>query len=104
MDFAQSNTQTAATEMISQLESYVDMGHTAAAIFIDISKAFDTIKHTILLEKLYCSGVRGRIYFLISDYFKNRLQYTVIENEKSEELHLTWGVVQGGTLAALTLH
>lgn len=96
-----SNTQTAATEMISQLESWIDEGNCTAAIFIDISKAFNTIKHYILLKKLHYYGICGRTYFLICDYLKNRLQYTVVAGQESEKLPLHWGVIQGGVLAAL---
>lgn len=96
-----SNTQTAAAEMISKLESWLDEGRISAAIFIDIMKAFDTIRHSTLLTKLKYYGIRGRTYFLIHDYLKNRKQCTVIGEEISNQQEVTWGVIQGGVLAAL---
>lgn len=67
-----SSTQTAAIELVNNLQSWIDNGNCSSAIFIDISKAFDTIKHSILLKKLYYYGIRGRTYFLMNDYLKDR--------------------------------
>ena len=50
-------------------------------IFIDFSKAFDTIKHNILLDKLYHFGVRGIAHKLISSYLSNRKQFVYYNNE-----------------------
>ena len=49
-------------------------------IFIDFSKAFDTIQHNILLDKLYHYGVRGIAHKLISSYLSNRKQFVMIMN------------------------
>ena len=50
-------------------------------IFIDFSKAFDTIQHNILLDKLYYYGVRGIAHKLISSYLSNRKQFVYYNNE-----------------------
>ena len=70
-------------------------------IFIDLSKAFDTIDHNTLLTKLEMYGVRGNILMLIQSYLTNRYQYVSILNEKSEKLPVEFGVPQGSCLGPL---
>ena len=47
-------------------------------IYLDLSKAFDTLDHAILLDKLFHYGIRGNPLTLISSYFENRHQYANI--------------------------
>ena len=71
-------------------------------IFIDFSKAFDTIQHSILLTKLDHYGIRGTAYDLIKDYLTNRKQYTFWDNNCSSTLmDITTGVPQGSVLGPL---
>ena len=70
-------------------------------IFIDLSKAFDTIDHKTLLYKLYNYGIRGLAYNLIKSYLSNRYQYVKIEDEKSENVLVKYGVPQGSVLGPL---
>ena len=72
-----------------------------AAIFIDLSKAFDTIDHNILLSKLDFYGVRGRALEWFQDYLFNRHQYTVINKTDSLQETITHGVLQGSILGPL---
>ena len=69
--------------------------------FLDLSKAFDTIDHTILLHKLKYYGLEYSTLRLFESYLKNRKQYTEIEESKSEILPLTIGVPQGSILGPL---
>ena len=53
-------------------------------IFIDFSKAFDTIRHDILLHKLKHYGIRGLAYDLISDYLSNRKQFVIYDAKHAQ--------------------
>lgn len=70
-------------------------------IFIDLSKAFDTIDHNSLLTKLHRYGIRGNANTLIKSYLCNRSQYTEVLGEKSELLSISYGVPQGSVLGPL---
>ena len=71
-------------------------------IFIDFSKAFDTIQHNILLDKLYHYGVRGIAHKLISSYLSNRKQFVYYNNECYSAVEdISVGVPQGSVLGPL---
>lgn len=70
-------------------------------VLLDLSKAFDTLDHTILLHKLEHNGVRGTPLAWFSDYLSNRQQYTESEHYKSDILNLQCGVPQGSILGPL---
>ena len=70
-------------------------------IFMDLSKAFDTIDHDILMYKLQRYGVRGTSLFWIRDYLSNRKQYVMYQSSKSSTSTITCGVPQGSILGPL---
>ena len=53
------------------------------ALFIGFKKAFDTVNHKILLEKLYQMGIKGKVLFWLTSYLDNRTQITQISNNIS---------------------
>ena len=71
------------------------------AIFLDLSKAFDTLNFDILLNKLKYYGVRGTSLALIKSYLTNRYQYVQFENSDSELLEIVTGIPQGSILGPL---
>lgn len=70
-------------------------------VFIDFKKAFDSIKHHILLKKLGRYGIRGICSDLVKSYLSNRFQYTEIDHARSKLGKLNYGVPQGSILGPL---
>ena len=86
------------TERIKQL---IDNGNIVCGIFIDLEKAFDTVNHEILCEKLTYYGLRGKVNDLIRSYLRNRKQYVSINGTDSKTCNVTCGVPQGSSLGPL---
>ena len=70
-------------------------------IFLDLSKAFDTICHNKLLVKLENYGIRGNCPNLIKNYLSNRNQMTKFDSEISDSESILHGVPQGSVLGPL---
>ena len=70
-------------------------------IFIDLSKAFDTLDHEILLKKLEQCGIRGTAHNLIRSYLSGREQQTSVLGELSTSSKIIYGVPQGSVLGPL---
>ncbi len=69
--------------------------------FLDLSKAFDTIDHKILLNKLEKIGIRGAALNWFCNYLKDRKQFVQYNNIKSDCLNINYGVPQGSILGPL---
>ena len=79
----------------------MDEGEVPLAIFIDLSKAFDTLDLDILLYKLKCYGLTSNSINLLKCYLTNRQQYVHYDNTDSKFLKITTGVPQGSILGPL---
>lgn len=71
------------------------------AVFIDLSKAFDTIDRDKLLQKLETYGIRGKMQGILKNYFENRKICTRIKETYSNLLSSKYGVPQGSCLGPL---
>ena len=70
-------------------------------IFVDFSKAFDTVNHEILCNKLKHYGVNGSMYNLLESYLSDRDQFVQYGHKSSSKLPLNLGVPQGSVLGPL---
>ena len=69
--------------------------------FVDLSKAFDTLNHNLLVSKLKHIGIRGCALSWFISYMSNREQYVCYKSSLSEKLKITCGVPQGSILGPL---
>ena len=73
----------------------------SCGVFIDLEKAFDTVNHDILLDKLNHYGFRGIVNDWFSSYLKNRTQTTTVGRHVSDKAAVGCGVPQGSILGPL---
>ena len=97
-----SSTEIAAIYLINKITSALNDGRRAGAVFLDMSKAFDCVDHTILLEKLQHFGIRGIALEWFKSYFNDRQQVvTFCNNISTTKNKVTCGAPQGSILAPL---
>ena len=89
----------AAAELVEQIASAIDGQR--AGVFIDLKKAFDTVDHELLVEKLKVYGIRGVANKWLQNYLTNRKQYVVIDDHSSDMLDMTCGVPQGSVIGPI---
>ena len=95
------STSHALINFVNKVANAVDCQKYLAGIFLDLSKAFDTLNHEILLSKLEACGITGTAHQWITNYFRNRIQFVQIGNSKSDALRQICGVPQGSILGPL---
>ena len=77
------STNDAVNNLLNNIYEAMDEKEFLGAVFIDLSKAFDTVPHNLLLKKLEHYGVRGNAIVLIESYLSNRKQFVSIDGIRS---------------------
>jgi hypothetical protein len=98
-------------DLLQEIMTNIDRQHSVCALYMDLTKAFDFVDHTILMRKLHNYGIRGNIYDLLKSYLAGRKQMVQInqiclktkcEITLSSEFRETcYGVPQGSILGPL---
>ncbi|KAL5252854.1 hypothetical protein ACHWQZ_G015578 [Mnemiopsis leidyi] len=86
---------------VNHIEANTKKGKHVLGIFIDLSKAFDTLPFDKLLFKLSHYGIRGNALKLLESYLTDRRQYVAVLGEESEKEIVKLGVPQGSVLGPL---
>jgi len=95
------STDLAILEAYNEITNNLDKNMHTIGIFLDLSKAFDTINHDILLHKLHYYGVRGKAFEWFKSYLQDRIQFVSYNNCKSNMNSIHCGVPQGSILGPL---
>ncbi len=85
----------------NHIVSNLDLKKHTIGIFLDLSKAFDTIDHNILMSKLHHFGIRGVAFEWFRNYLSHRTQYVNFNGHDSSKLDVSCGVPQGSILGPL---
>ena len=92
------STETLLLLLTEKWKQHLDQGKIVGSLFIDFRKAFDSVDHRILLEKLQAIGISGDIYELVENYLNDRKQFTEINGSRSDSKGISYGVPQGSLL------
>ena len=94
----QHSTTHVVTDVYSQISNYLDNKQHTCVILLDFKKAFDTVNHQILLQKMEKYGITGNVLEMFQSYLTNRTQFVYINGYESDKMQVKCGVQQGSCL------
>ena len=92
------STSLALATIHNEIISNIDDKKITCTIFVNLAKAFDTVDHFILINKLSQYGIRGSPLEVLKSYLSNRKQFTGVNNVRSSFCNVTCGIPQGSFL------
>ena len=95
------STESALVRIHSDIIRSLDIGQHTIAVYLDMSSAFDSVDHELLLRELSSIGIRGSALELIRSYLTDRVVQVSIRSHRSEPRNLEFGVPQGSVLGPL---
>ena len=95
------STSHAIITLVERVTKALDTGKYIVGIFFDLKKAFDTVDHSILLQKLEKYGIMGNMHKWFKSYMSFRVQFVEYNNCHSDNKQITHGVPQGSILEPL---
>ena len=98
------STNHALVSLTERIKSLLDSANFVPGVFVDLEKAFDTVNHNILCDKLNYYSIRGSANKLLKSYLTNRKQYVSVNGFDSYTSNITCGVLQGSSLGPLLLY
>ena len=101
--FRSNSSTNALLSIVENIQSHLDKNKFCAGVSVDLTKAFDTPDHHILLQNLEHYGIRGVVSEWLSSYLKNRAQFVSRGNVSSTIKELLTGVPQGSVLVGHVL-
>ena len=93
------STDHAVVQLVDQIIESSENNKNTLGLFIDLSKAFNTVDHSILLKKLEIYGITDRNHGLVKSYLSNRIQFIQInEKENTSLAMISFGIPHGSIL------
>ena len=96
------STETALCKIHNDLVTNACSGKASLLVLLDLSAAFHTVDHDVLLADLFSCGIREDAHSLLEkSYLTNRFQHTSVGASLSEPVHLQFGIPQGSVLGPI---
>ena len=95
------STNHAVLSILEEIRSNLDKKNFSCGVFVDLEKAFVTVNHKILVDKLNHYGIKGIQNKWFTSYLENRSQSVTLDGSLSEKLPVHCGVPQGSILGPL---